>query len=101
MRPDVGLGGLAPGLIRGGHQDGLDRGRGGHVAGVRRYVGEDHRHGMLAGVAALDPCGIVRGVRVMGGSVRYCGMSVRRGSVVVVGVTVVDVGVDVLQRRRP
>jgi hypothetical protein len=51
---------------------------------------------MLSRVTALEPYGIVRGV-----GVRRHGVPVRRWAVIVVGVIVVDVGVDVLPDRRP
>jgi hypothetical protein len=101
MRPNVGRCDLAPRLLRGRHKHRLERDRGGHVVGVRRHVGEDHRHGMLARVTALEPRRIVLGARVLGVWVRHGGVLVRGGAVVVVGVIVVDVRVDVLQRRRP
>lgn len=71
------------------------------MIGLRRHVGEDHRHGMLPRVTALEPGGIVRRMRVLGVCVRDRGVPVRRGTMVVVGVIVVDVRVDMLQRRRP
>ncbi len=106
MRPDVGRGDMAPRLLRGRHEERLDPDRRRLVVGLGRHVGEDHRHGMLARVTALEPRGIVRGrrgrrVRVRGVRVRCRGVPVRRGTMMVVGVIVVDVGVDVLQRRRP
>ena len=48
MRPYVGRRDMAPRLLRGHHEDRLERDRGGHVVGVRRHVGEDHRHRVLA-----------------------------------------------------
>ena len=106
MRPNVGRCDMTPRLLRGRHKDRREPDQGGHVVGVRRHVGEDHRHGMLAGLTALEACWIVRGMRVEcvcveGVGVRHRGVPVRRGAVVVVGVIVVDVGVDVLQCRQP
>lgn len=68
---------------------------------VRRDVGEDRRHGMLARVTAFEPGATFWRVRAGGLCVRHHGVPVRGGTVVVVGVIVVDVGVDVQQRRRP
>ena len=56
---------------------------------------------MLARVTALEPRGTVWRVCVGGVRVRHHGVPVRGGTVVVVGVIVVDVGVDMLQCRRP
>jgi hypothetical protein len=92
---------MAPRLLQGRHDDSLQRDRGGHVVGLGRDVGEDHRHGVLSRVTALESRGIVGRVRLLGVCVRYRGVPVRRGAVVVVGVIVIDVRVDVLQRRRP
>ena len=96
MRSYVGRRDIAACLLRWCHTNCLERDRGGHVIGVRRHVGDDRRHGMLAWVTALEPRGIVRRVRV-----RHRGVPVRRGAVVVVGVIVINVGVDVLRRCRP
>ena len=66
------------------------------MVGLRRDVGEDHRHGVLPRVTALEPRGIVGRGRVRGVCVRHRGVAVRGGAVVVVGVIVIDVRVDVL-----
>jgi hypothetical protein len=87
---------MAPRLLRGRPEDRLERDRGGRVVGVRRHVGEHHRHGMLARVTALEPRVIVGQVRLRSVGVRYRGVSVRRRAVVVIGVIVVDIRVDVL-----
>ena len=89
MGPNIGRRDMAPRLLRGRHDDGLERDWDGHVVGLRRHVGEDHRHGVFPRVTALEPRGIVRGVRVRGVRVRHRGVPVRRGTVVVVGVIVV------------
>ena len=66
MGPNVGRRDMAPRLLRGRHDDSLERDWDGHVVGLGRDVGEDYRHGVLAGVAALEPRGVVRRVRVRG-----------------------------------
>lgn len=100
MRPHVGRCDMAPRLLQCRHNERLERGRGGHVVGLGRDVGEDHRDGVLAGVAALEACPIIRRVRVQTVWVRQRGVPVRGRAVVVLGVIVVDVRVDVLQCRR-
>jgi len=92
---------MAPRLVRGRQDDRVERDRNRTVVGLRRHIGADHGHSMLSGVAALDVFGIIGCVRVRSVWVRHCLVPVGGGAVMMVGVIVVDVCVDVLERRRP
>ena len=98
MRPDIGRHHLAPRLFRARYDErGEDDGNW-CVVGLRGDVGEHHRDGMFAGVAAFQARRLILRFRA-GVTVRDVG--VRGGPVVVIRVIVTRVRVDVLPHRRP
>lgn len=99
MSANVGRCHVAPRLLRGRDDDRLEHDRSRRVVGLWREVGEHDGDGMLAGIATLDTCAIIRTVGVR--MVKMCDgrVFVGRRAVVMFGVIVVRVRVHMLQRR--